>query len=363
MMVSDARVYVCRPDAGAAALWSCALADVGSAWVGAGRQILCLVPRVVDESSRSRLAPATLVTRCSETTDEMIERLVVAAASQPVDADVEVSDAAATSQLRCARRMLRRARRSEESSGRGNRALGGGTSPGISRLRGGTSPGFRSGATSPDAGAGRGREDFPGDGEGDDDGEGEGDATEVRVYAMVFLRSRRGSGSGSTTEPRTLILTDDVVAVAEEDASGFRERFVPDAAPGPVASRVDSAKKVASTRAAESSSAPYLRCERRVASALIAGVDVGWSDVAAAAAAMASAEGRTAAAAPMACVTMTFRNGGDPDGEGPGRARRGAGGRGEEPWEMMMAASEAVRLQTLVGSWGEDGARNARAVF
>ena len=179
---------------------------------------------------------------------------------------------------------------------------------------------------------------------------------------MVFLRSRRGAGS--TTEPRTLILTDDVVAVAEEDACGFRERFVPDAAPvRPAASPVDSAKKVASTRAAESSSAPYLRCERRVSSALIAGVDVGWSDVAAAAAAMASAEGRTPAAAPMACVTMTFRNGGDPDGEGPGRARRGAGGRGEEPWEMMMAASEAVRLQTLVGSWGEDGARNATAVF
>ena len=69
----------------------------------------------------------------------------------------------------------------------------------------------------------------------------------------------------------------------------------------------------------------------------------------------------------MACVTMTFRRGGNPDGEGPGRARRGGRGRdepprGEEPWEMVIAASEAVRLQTLVGSWGEDGARNA-AVF
>ena len=165
---------------------------------------------------------------------------------------------------------------------------------------------------------------------------------------MVFLRSRRGAGS--TTEPRTLILTDDVVAVAEEDACGFRERFVPDAAPGgPVAPRVDSATS-------------YLRCERRAPSALIAGVDVGWTDVAAAAA-MASAEGRTPAAAPMACVTMTFRKWGVPDGEGPGRARRGGRGRDEEPWEMMMAASEAVRLQTLVGSWGEDGARNAAAVF
>ena len=319
VMVSDARVYVCRPDAGAAALWSCALADVGSALVGAGRQMLCLVPSL-DESSRSRLAPATLVTRCSETTGAMIAAVVAAASA--VDAVVEVSDAAAASQLSCARRML--ARRSEES--------GGGKSP----------PGFRSGATSPDTGAGA----------RDDDGEGQGDATEVRAYAMVFLRSRRGAGS--TAEPRTLILTDDVVAVAEEDASGFRERFAPGAAPGPVASRVDSA-------------APYLRCERSVASALIAGVDVGWTDVAAAAAAMAAAEGRTPAAAPMACVTMTFRRGGDPDGEGPGRARRGGRGRdepprGEEPWEMVIAASEAVRLQTLVGSWGEDGARNA-AVF
>ena len=52
---------------------------------------------------------------------------------------------------------------------------------------------------------------------------------------------------------------------------------------------------------------------------------------------------------------------------GRGRAGGGGGGRdepprGEEPWEMVIAASEAVRLQTLVGSWGEDGARNA-AVF
>ena len=112
VMVSDARVYVCRPDAGAAALWSCALPDVGSASVGAGRQMLCLVPSL-DESSRSRLAPATLVTRCSETTGAMIAAIVAAASA--VDAVVEVSDAAASSQLRCARRML--ARRSEESGG------------------------------------------------------------------------------------------------------------------------------------------------------------------------------------------------------------------------------------------------------
>ena len=93
------------------------------------------------------LAPATLVTRCSETTGAMIAAVVAAASA--VDAVVEVSDAAAASQLSCARRML--ARRSEESRG--------GKSP----------PGFRSGPTSPDTGAGA----------RDDDGEGQGDATEV----------------------------------------------------------------------------------------------------------------------------------------------------------------------------------------
>ena len=84
VMVSDARVYVCRPDAGAAALWSCALPDVGSASVGAGRQMLCLVPSL-DESSRSRLAPAPLVTRCSETTGAMIAAIVAGASRERDD--------------------------------------------------------------------------------------------------------------------------------------------------------------------------------------------------------------------------------------------------------------------------------------
>jgi hypothetical protein len=65
----------------------------------------------------------------------------------------------------------------------------------------------------------------------------------------------------------------------------------------------------------------------------------------------------------MACVTMTFRR---KEGDGtPGRKGRrlrvGSGkaepARGEAPWEMMLAALEAVRLQTLVGSWDGAGMR------
>ena len=300
VMVSDVRVYVCRPDAGAAALWSCALSHLGSVSVGAGEQILCLVPR-------ASLAPAVLVTRCSETARSILSALTSNAAAT----DVKVSDAAALTQLDLARRMLRSSCVRVESSP-------------VARFRAGSPVrGLRTSSPENDA--------------SDEDDS----SLEVRAYAMVWIRKN----GGKNMEPRTLVLTDGHVALAEEDAGGFRERFVPD------------------ETTAESPGGNYLTCEKKLPSGSIAGVDVGWSDADAAAAAMGSAQGRTPACAPMACVTMTFRR---KEGDGtPGRKGRrlrvGSGkaepARGEAPWEMMLAASEAVRLQTLVGSWDGAGMR------
>ena len=173
VMVSDVRVYVCRPDAGAAALWSCALSHLGSVSVGAGEQILCLVPR-------ASLAPAVLVTRCSETARSILSALTSNAAAT----DVKVSDAAALTQLDLARRMLRSSCVRVESSP-------------VARFRAGSPVrGLRTSSPENDA--------------SDEDDS----SLEVRAYAMVWIRKN----GGKNMEPRTLVLTDGHVVLAEEDA-------------------------------------------------------------------------------------------------------------------------------------------------
>jgi hypothetical protein len=385
VVLSDMRFYICRADIGLAALWSCPLVNLGTMILGAGQQLVCLVPTPAHSGPApsgpggfitgfpgSQLLPAILLMRCSASTLALVSAL--SEADPTLMADVSI-DGAAAAQLECVRRQLL-PRPAEALVGFG----------------GGKSKNRKSNRNS--RGNNRNKNQNV-------QGKFAPEALDLRMYVMVWHRcdgggaSRKGSGVGLM--PRTLVLTAEDIILATEAVARFHTTFA----------NTDTSTAATSSSASTSSNNPsqtggygYYHCEHRAAADAIAAVTVGWDDPDRAAAAMEAAEtgalfggegfgeagvrvrARALATPPVACVTVSFKQSG---GAGGGRAQSGAdiittasktgekvgkhkggkkgtgadesarllGGSGEQPWELIMSASEAVRFQTLVGSWLE----------